>query len=175
MGLLPLVIAVVAILAVALALGIVSSLRKGESPKGAAGKRKIRAKDRAQALKEANRRLASNPKDVEALAVVGDVAWEDQDWERALKVYETIAEVGAGNAGVDEFEANSRFGVAALRLGRADEAYRGLVVARTIRQDDFDVNFNLGVLEYQKKAFEKAVGLFKQAVAAQPENAAALR
>ena len=56
-----------------------------------------------------------------------------------------------------------------------EDAYRGLMVARTIRQDDFNVDYNLGVLEYQKKAYEKAVSLLTQAVSSQPENAVALR
>jgi tetratricopeptide (TPR) repeat protein len=126
-------------------------------------------------LKEANRRLASNPKDLEALAALGGLAWEDQDWERAFKIYETIAETGAGNPDVNEFEANQRYGVAALKLNRGDAAYHGLMIARSIKQDDFEVNYNLGVLEYQQKAYEKAVALLKQATAVHGDNAAALR
>ena len=103
------------------------------------------------------------------------MAWDEQDWERACKAYEALAEAGAGNPDVDEFAANARYGIAALRLSRTEDAYRGLMVARTIKQDDFDVDYNLGVLEFQKRAFEKAVVLLKQAAAAQPENALALR
>jgi tetratricopeptide (TPR) repeat protein len=174
MGLLPLVVVIVVILVFAVVLSVVFSARKSEVKK-AVGSKKLQGRDRAQVLKEATRRLASNPKDLEALAAIGAIAWDDQDWERAFKVYESIAEAGAGNPEVNELEANERYGIAALKLNRIDDAYRGLMVARSIKQDDFEVDFNLGVLEYQKKAYEKAVVLLKQAVAAQPEHALALR
>jgi tetratricopeptide (TPR) repeat protein len=174
MGFLPIVIVVVVLLVFAIVLSVVFTAKKGELPKSP-GKRRLQGKDRAQVLKEANRRLASNPKDLEALAALGSMAWDEQDWERAQKAYETIAEMGAGNPEVNEFEANKRYGISALKLNKTDAAYRGLLVARSIKQDDFEVNYNLGVIEYQQKAYEKAVSLLKQAVAAQNDNALALR
>ena len=173
MGLLPVVIIIVVVLVFAIVLSLAFSAKRGEIAGG--GKKRIRAKDKAQILKEANRRLASNPKDLEALGALGSLAWDEQDWERACKAYETLTEAGAGNPDIDEFEANARYGIAALKLGRMEDAYRGLMVARTIKQDDFNVDYNLGVLEYQKKAYEKAVSLLTQAVSSQPENAVALR
>jgi len=173
MGLLPVVIVIVVVLVFAIVLSLAFSAKRGEIAGG--GKKRIRAKDKAQILKEANRRLASNPKDLEALGALGSLAWDEQDWERACKAYETLTEAGAGNPDIDEFEANARYGIAALKLGRMEDAYRGLMVARTIKQDDFNVDYNLGVLEYQKKAYEKAVSLLTQAVSSQPENAVALR
>jgi len=173
MGLLPVVIVIVVVLVFAIVLSLAFSAKRGEIAGG--GKKRIRAKDKAQILKEANRRLASNPKDLEALGALGSLAWDGQDWERACKAYETLTEAGAGNPDIDEFEANARYGIAALKLGRMEDAYRGLMVARTIKQDDFNVDYNLGVLEYQKKAYEKAVSLLTQAVSSQPENAVALR
>jgi len=173
MGLLPLVAAIVILLVVALVLSIAFSSKKGERLGGK--ERKLASKDRGQILKEANRRLAANPKDHKALAALGSLAWDDQDWERAFKSYLTLAETGAGSADVDEFQANARYGIAAFRLGRLDEAYKGLMVARTFKQDDFDVNYNLGVIEYQKKAYEKAVALLKQATTLNPDHMQALR
>jgi tetratricopeptide (TPR) repeat protein len=174
MGLLPVAIVAVVVLVFAVTLVIVFSTRKGEVGKNGKGRR-LQAKDRPHVLKEANRRLAANPKDLEALAALGSLAWDDQDWERVFKIYETIAEAGAGNPDVNEYEANERYGIAALRLGKNDAAYHGLMVARSIKQDGFEVNYNLGVLEYQQKSYEKAVVLFKQAVALQGDNAMALR
>jgi tetratricopeptide (TPR) repeat protein len=169
---LPIAVAVVVLLAFALLLIVLTSARKAQN--GSRGK-KLKTRDKAQILKEANRRLASNPKDLEALAALGDVAWDEKDWERALKTYETLSEAGAGNTDVDEFMANTRYGIAALRLNRHEEAYKGLIVARTIKQDDFEVNFNLGYLEFQRKAYEKAASLLRQAVQINPEHAASLR
>jgi tetratricopeptide (TPR) repeat protein len=173
MELLPLAAAVVILLIVAVVLSIAFSAKKGDRP--GKNEKKLSSKDRNQVLKEVNRRLAANPKDHKALAVLGGLAWDDQDWERAFKAYSTLAEVGAGSADVDEFQANARYGIAAFKLGRLDEAYKGLMVARTFRQDDFEVNYNLGVLEYQKKAYEKAVVLLKQAASLNPDHTQALR
>jgi tetratricopeptide (TPR) repeat protein len=173
MGLLPLVAAIVILLIVALVLSIAFSAKKSDRP--GRNEKKLASKDRNQILKEANRRLASNPKDHAALAALGSMAWDDQDWERAFKSYSTLAEAGAGSPDVDEFQANARYGIAALRLSRLDEAYRGLMVARTFKQDDFDVDYNLGVLEYQKKAYEKAVALLKQATTINPDHSQAFR
>lgn len=168
-------IAISAVLLLALAVGglLIASARKGESISH--GGKRIRTKDKAQIIKEANRRLASNPKDVEGLAALGDVAWSEQAWERALKLYEALSEAGAGNPEVDEFTANSRFGIAALRLNRLEEAYKGLAIARTFRQDDFEVNFNLGYLEFQRRSYEKAVVLLRQASQQNPDHALTLR
>ena len=171
-GILPIVVAVVVLLSFAVILSVLASARKVD-PGGKRGR--FKAKDKAQILKEANRRLASNPKDPEALAALGDLAWTEQAWERALKLYETLSEVGAGNPDVDEFTANLRLGTSALRLNRFDEAYRGLAIARTIRQDSFEVNFNLGYLEFQRRAYEKAAGLLKQAAQQNPEHGPSLR
>jgi tetratricopeptide (TPR) repeat protein len=173
MGILPIAIAAVVLLAIAIGGILLVSTRKGE-PVARGGKR-IKTKDRAQVLKEANRRLASNPKDLEALAALGDIAWTEQSWERAMKLYEALSEAGAGNPEVDEFTANSRFGATALKLGRLDEAYKGLAIARTFKQDDFDVNFNLGYLEFQRRAYEKAVVLLKQASQQNPDHSLTLR
>jgi tetratricopeptide (TPR) repeat protein len=173
MGLLPVVVIVVVVLVFAIVLTMSFSGKKGD--RSGSAKHRLKAKDKAQLMKEANRRLASNPKDFDALAALGGLAWEEQDWERAFKAYETIAEAGAGNPDVNEFEANSRYGIAAIKLAKNDDAYRGLMVARTLKQDDFEVNYNLGVLEYQKKAYEKAVSLLKQATSVQLEHPMALR
>ncbi|GAB1455625.1 hypothetical protein MASR2M48_09320 [Spirochaetota bacterium] len=47
--------------------------------------KKLKAKDHAQVLKEANRRLAQNPKDAEALQAMGEVFFSEQSWEKAFK------------------------------------------------------------------------------------------
>jgi tetratricopeptide (TPR) repeat protein len=172
-GILPIAVVVVVLLAFALIMSVLLSAKKSDGG-GKRGKR-IKVKDKAQILKEANRRLAANPKDVEALAALGELAWEEQNWERAYKTYETLSEAGAGNPEVDEFTANARYGIGALRLNRFEEAYRGLAVARTIRQDDFEVDYNLGYLEFQKRAYEKALPLLRQASQLNAEHALALR
>jgi tetratricopeptide (TPR) repeat protein len=171
-ALVPIVVVVILLAFALTVIGAASARKKAQVPGHG---RKLKAKDRSQILKEANRRLASNPKDGEALGALGDIAWQEQDWERAARTYEILCEVATGNPDLDEFTANLRYGISCLRLNRLEDAYKGLAVARTIAQDNFDVNFNLGFLEYQRKQYEKAVVLLKQAVQQNGEHSLALR
>ena len=134
-------------------------------------------KSRDVLSKEASKRLAQNPRDPEALYTMGDIYFQDSAWEKALKAFETLIElIVSGQApGINEFEANLRYALSALKLNMTDAAYRGFVTARSIRQDNFEVNYNLGYLEFQRKNYEKAIQLLQQAQAQDPESPAALR
>jgi tetratricopeptide (TPR) repeat protein len=92
-----------------------------------------------------------------------------------MKTYENLVDVAGGNPGIDEFEVNLRYGLAALKLNMTNEAYRGLSAARALRQDNFEVNYNLGYLEFQRKNYEKAIQLLDQARKQDPESATVLR
>jgi tetratricopeptide (TPR) repeat protein len=138
-------------------------------------KKRIRLQDRNAIIKESNRRLASNAKDPEALMALGDLYYRELAWDKALKCYETLVDMCGSSPDLDEFEINFRYGMSALKLQRIDEAYKGFLIAHTVKQDIFEVNFNLGYLEFQRKAYEKAVNLLKQASSQNPENALALR
>ncbi len=132
-------------------------------------------KDHAQILKEANRRLAQNPKDPEALTALGEVYYSEQAWDKAFKLYEILLDVSAGNPELDEFDINRRYGMCALKLTRLDEAYKGFAVAHAVKPDDFETNFNLGYLEFQKRQYEKAMLHLRVATKQNPEHAMALR
>ncbi|MDR0707912.1 MAG: tetratricopeptide repeat protein [Treponema sp.] len=123
-------------------------------------------------LKEANKKLAQNPKDAAALFTVADYFYTQNNWEEAYKTYTTLTEVGGSK---DEFTVYCHYGICALKLGFIDDAYKGLTVARSLRQNDFDVNFNLGSIEFQKKNYEKAVQLLQSARVINPEDAPTLR
>lgn len=173
------ILAVAGVLAVGgLMFIVMTGRKKGSDPSAADGgepdKRK-KAKNRDSAIKNATKRLTANPRDVDALSALGDVYYEEGDWENAYKTYETLLEIGGTAQGVNEFEANLRYAQAALKLGMSNEAYKGLSTARTMRQDNFEVNFNLGSLEFQKKNYEKAIQLLQSARAQNPEHPPTLR
>ena len=148
---------------------------KNKKQKAKSRKKRFHDKDHAQILKEANRRLAQNPKDPDALIALGEVYYTEQAWDKAFKIYENLLDVSAGNPELDEFEINRAYGMVALKLNRLEEAYKGLAVAHAVRQDDFETNFNLGYLEFQRRQYEKAVLLLKVALRVNPEHAMALR
>jgi tetratricopeptide (TPR) repeat protein len=141
---------------------------------GGGGKR---GKSRDALMREADKRLAQNPRDPNALSTMGDIYFQDGAWEKALKTYEVLVELVTTNQapGVNEFEANLRYALSALKLNMPDAAYRNFTIARNLRQDNFEVNYNLGYLEFQRKNYEKAIQLLQQARGQDPENPAVLR
>lgn len=168
----PILIAVIVVAVVALLFLALGGRKSAQGPKPKKG---LNAKDRNSVLKEATKRLSINPKDGEALLALGDLYFRDQAWERAMKTYEALIELCGSNPEIDEFEVNMRYGLAAVKLQRFEEAYKGLYIARTIKQDDFEVNYNLGFLEFTRKAYEKAIPLLTQARSREPDNPQVLR
>ena len=65
--------------------------------------------------------------------------------------------------------------MSALKLGLFDEAYKRLSTAKNINSSSFDVNYNLGSLEFQRKNYEKAIQLLNQARIQDPDHAPTLR
>ncbi|MDR0554965.1 MAG: tetratricopeptide repeat protein [Treponema sp.] len=166
---LPILAAVVGIGLVATVLMFVLGRSKGRAGSGS-GKPE---RSRDAALKDAGKRLNQNPKDPDALKAMGDIFFREETWDRAYKAYETLLE--AGPSASAEFEVNLRYGISALKLGMVNEAHKGLTAARNIKQDNFEVNFNLGALEFERKNYEKAIGLLQQAKRQDPDHAATLR
>jgi tetratricopeptide (TPR) repeat protein len=134
-----------------------------------------RQKDRTSTLRDANRRLASNPRDHEALRTIADLYFAEKTWEKAMKTYGILMNLAASNKDIVEWEVTARYGLAALQLKNIPEAYKALAVARTLNEDAFDVNYNLGYLEYRRGNLEKAVMLLRHAQDVQPENVACRR
>jgi tetratricopeptide (TPR) repeat protein len=136
------------------------------------------AKDRETAMKEASKRLAQNPNDPEALYTLASVYFDEQNWDKAMKTYETLAEQITLNQqipGIDNFEVFLRYGLSAHKLNMIEQAYKGFSIARNYRQDNFEVNYELGVIEFERKNYEKAVQLLQHARTQEPENSAVLR
>ncbi|MFA6508065.1 MAG: tetratricopeptide repeat protein [Treponemataceae bacterium] len=171
-GIVPILIVVIFLAFVMIALLFITG-KKNDRP--GVKRKKTKMKGRDAILREANRRLAQNPKDPESLVALGDLYYRDEAWDKALKTYEVLIELCGSNPDLDEFEVNMRYSMAALKLGRTDDAYKGLVIARTLKQTNFEVNFNLGLLEFNKKSYEKAIQLFQQARTQDPDHIPTLR
>jgi tetratricopeptide (TPR) repeat protein len=134
-----------------------------------------KSKNRDAIAKDAAKKLSQNPRDPDALLAMGEIYFQDQKWEQAYKTYEVLVELVAARPSLDEFLINQRYGIAAAKLNLLNEAYRAFVMARTIRPDDFETNYNLGNIEFQRKNYEKAIQHFQQARLKDPEHAPLLR
>jgi len=133
-------------------------------------KKNYRKKDKKTQLKEANRRLAQNPKDAEALYIVAENHLEEENYEKAMRSFEILVDLCATDKELDEFLFTLKHAIAALHAGHLKEAYKSFKLARTMKDDVFEVNYNLGYLEYKAKNFEKAQARLQQAMDLQPEH-----
>jgi tetratricopeptide (TPR) repeat protein len=168
----PILIAVIALCLVAGIFFIIMNRSRGSL--GAGGKR---SRDHSEIIKEATKRLAQNPNDPQALYSLGGVYFEEQNWDKAYKNFENLVDqISTGQIpGIDSFEVYLRYGLSARKLNMLEQAYKGFSIARTYRQDNFEVNFELGILEFERKNYEKAIQLLQQARAQDPESPAVLR
>ena len=134
-------------------------------------------KNREAMLQAANKRLAQNPFDPRALYDLGDVHYEEESWDIAMKAYDTLCDLLAkGQApGIDIFEVYFRYALCALKQNMIEQAYKGFSMARTLKQNSFEVNYNLGIIEFERKNYEKSIQMLQQARAMDPENPAVLR
>jgi len=161
------ILPVAAIIAMTLAVLVVALYLFSRKP---AEKKKAKAKDRNTILKEANRRLAQNPKDHEALLSLADLYYNEEAWDKSMRTYAVLMDLCGADNSLDEFEIILRYAVSAMKQKNFEEAYKGFLLARTKEMDSFEVNYNLGILEYKKKAYEKAAVLLKQAMTKVPDH-----
>jgi tetratricopeptide (TPR) repeat protein len=129
-----------------------------------------RRKDRSAVLRAAEKKLAQDPRDPEANLAVADLLFDEERHDQAYKHYRLLLDLCAANPGLDELHLTIRHALCALHLGREDEAYKGLMIAWSMDKASFDVTYNLGVIEYKRKAYPRAAALLSAALAAKPDH-----
>jgi len=133
-------------------------------------KKNVKLKDRQTILKAAGRRLAQNPKDPQAIQMLADLHYREQAFENAFKHYRLLIELCATNPDLDEFTVTLHHALSAMQLKKYDTAYRSLMIARTLKGDNFEVNYNLGHLEFIRKNFQKAIPYMQKAKILKPDH-----
>jgi tetratricopeptide (TPR) repeat protein len=131
--------------------------------------------DRTTILKEANKALASNPRDHRALRAIADLYYEEKTYDKAMRTYGNLVNMAATIPEIVEWDVTMRYALCAMQLQNYEDAYKSLLVARTLNEESFEINYNLGYLEYKRNNPERAVQLLKQALDVQPEHVAARR
>ncbi len=160
----------VLLLAVAVLAGVsfLVARQTSDSPRKAQPPRKKR--DRESLIREANKRLAQNPKDEKALSQLADLYYSEENWDKAYRSYGALLELVPASSDLDELTISLRHALAALHLGKHEEAYKGLMIAKGMRSDMFEINFNLGKLEFKRKQYERAAALLKSAAEQHPDH-----
>jgi tetratricopeptide (TPR) repeat protein len=145
----------------------------GKTAKTAKGLKKTASKE--DAVREANKRLAKNPRDAAALCYLGNIAYNEENWQRAFEIYEVLAEIPILPEDLNQVQVNLRAAAAAVKLGDSGTAHKYLVVARALDQSNFEVNYQLGLLEFQSNNFEKAAQLLQLSLRSNPDYIPAMR
>lgn len=88
-------------------------------------------KGRAGLMKEASRRLAQNPHDVEGLFIMGDIYYQDQDWEKAYTAYSALLDRMKPLEMNKQLDVAIRYGICALKQ-TGSLRQKGFLLAETI-------------------------------------------
>ena len=120
--------------------------------------------------KEANRKLAQNPKDADALGTLAAIYYDEEKFDKALRTYEILIDLCATQKEIDEFDVTLKFALSAMELKRFNEAFKALMICRGMKQDVFEVDYNLGILLFRQKSYEKAAALLLKARKLKPEH-----
>jgi tetratricopeptide (TPR) repeat protein len=131
--------------------------------------------DRETIMKEANRRLASNPKDPVALESLAGLYYKEGEYKKAMRTYQLLLDQAGTSPEMNEGELNLRYGLSAMHCEAWSEAYKGLMIAKSRNPEGFEVNSNLGRLEFMRKNYDKTVGYLKRVLRVQPDHPDSLK
>ena len=155
-----------AIVFTAVVVFLVSALRSAAARGGAGGQ-----KARRLVIRECSKKLARDPRNVQALSTLGDLYYNEQNWDKAFPLYNLLFDLISTHVEIDAGKTAARQGISAFHIERFEDAERGLLAACKFEPDNFDANFYLGRLMYQKNEYEKAVLCLRKAKAVNPDAA----
>lgn len=157
MDFLPILIAVIVVVGFIALLMVFSGL-KGKSGRGS------KQKSRQVIIKEATRKLSQNPHNPDGLIPLANLYFQEQLWEKAYPLYETMLNIAVAHSEINLGQASLRQGICALKIGKNEEAFKGLLQARKINPDSFETNFYLGQAFINNKEVDKAIPLLRKAL-----------
>jgi len=132
-------------------------------------------KDRDAIIKYANKKLEQNPKDTQALMELADIYYAEEMYDKSLHLFKLLLDKPEGTSQANEVDIVYKYAISALKTGKVDEAYKYLDYARKKDKDVFEVNYNLGVIDFDKKNYDKALSFFVAAKNLLPDHVATLQ
>ena len=167
----PVIIGVLSLVAVALAILIIA--KKFSSGGGASDSSDN--KDRNSIIKAANKKLEQNPKDTQAIMELANLYYSEETYDKSLHLFKLLLDKPEGTSQENEVDIIYKYAISALKTGKVDEAYKYLEYARKKNKDVFEVNYNLGVIDFDRKVFDKALSFFLAAKNLLPDHVATLQ
>lgn len=161
----------IAVIAAAILLILLTAIT-GRRNRGTATKEGKPAKNKNNSviIKEATKKLAHDPNNIQALEALGEVYYQQLNYEKALPLYRRLLELQKVHPTIDEKKVSLRYGISAFNCNQFDDAMKGF--ASTLRNDpkDFEANYYMGKVLFQKQDFEKAIICLKRAANINPEK-----
>ena len=133
-------------------------------------KDKIKKKGETYLIKEAEKKLAHDPHNVSALELLGDLSYNNKNWEKTWNVYKTLYDISAAHQEIDIGKASLRMGIAAFYLKKQNESVNSLIIAVKRLPDSFEGLYYLGRALFETGTYDKAAFCFKKAKILKPEN-----
>jgi tetratricopeptide (TPR) repeat protein len=132
-------------------------------------------KNRLAVIKDAQKKLAQNPHSVQGLSELSELYYKEHLWEKSLPLFITLFEIAPAHPEINFAETGLKLGVSAFKLGRYEEALRGLITSYKMNSENFEVNYYLGQTCFEVKDYVKAVPCLKKALAINPSAPNAIK
>lgn len=155
---------------IALIIAVAGKLRntKNEANEG-------KRKDVSLLMREASKRLSQNPQDVTGLTMMGEVSFQQQNWEKAYSCYGALMNKMAEIPVSEQFVIMLRAGISGVKTSRTQEARKALMRASALEPHNPEMNYYLGYVYYLDKEYEKAIAALKKSLVARSGNYLALK
>lgn len=164
--LIPILIAIIAACLVVVFLMFFKSFKKDDSKTAD----RIQKKGKSSVVHDAEKKLAHDPHNVEALQTLSDLYYSEKNWEKTWEINKTLYDISAAHIEIDVAKATLRMGIAAFNLERIDEALTSLMISLKREPESFEGNFALGSCFYKKETYDKAFLCLQKARSLNPES-----
>ena len=131
---------------------------------------KVHKKGKSALVKEAEKKLVKDPHNIPALETIGEIYYQDKNWEKVWGVYKTLYDLSAAHIEIDVAKYTLRMGLSAFYQNRIEDAVNVLMVTIKKDPDNFEANLVLGKVLLQKNIIDKAAYCLKKAKTLMPEN-----
>ena len=126
-------------------------------------------KSRATIIRDATRKLSQDPHNPDGLISLSELYYNERAFDKAYGLYDTMLNIAPAHTEINPFIAALRQGICGLKIGKIQDAMRGLQAAYNIKPSDFEANYYLGQALYKNDMFEKAIPCLKKAVVIKPD------
>lgn len=169
--LIPILIALtVAVVLITIILMLNGAKRKASSSKSDKIASSVQKRGMSAVVKEYEKKLAHDPHNVEALSALGDVYYNDQNWEKVWSIYKTLYDISSAHTEIVIADVTRRWGIAAFFLQKYDDAINTLLLSVKKTPDSYETNYYLGCAFIEKQVYDKAAYCLKKCKIIAPEN-----